>query len=127
MQLLDTMVLIASLDPDHPLHRRALHHLGRVASEDVYVPSPAVLEMDLELKSHGFTKEERREAYTSLLGYVGEEKILPLTLEAILETVGLEEIGGYFDALIGATAKLRGASVISKDKAFTAMGLGIEW
>ena len=128
MQLLDTMVLMASLDVEHPLYRRALHHLRRVSSQDdVYVPSPAILEMDLELKSHGFTREERREACASLLGYVGEEKILPLTLEAVREAVGLEEISGYFDALIGSTAKLQGASFISKDNAFTTMGLKIEW
>ena len=127
MRLLDTMVLIASLDPEHSLHKRAIHHLRRVSSEEVYVPSPAILEMDLELKSHGFTREERREACTSLLGYVEERKVLPLTIEVIAEAVGLEDVSGYFDALIGSTAKLRGASLISKDKAFTAMGLRIEW
>ena len=127
MHLLDTMVLIASLDPEHLLHRRALHHLRRVATEQVYVPSPAVLEMDLELKTHGFTRAERREACTSLLGYVGEEKILPLTFEAFAEAVSLEETSGYFDALIGAVAKLRGATLVTKDRAFGDMGLKIEW
>ncbi len=127
MQVLDTMVLIASLDPGHLLHKRALHHLRRVASEEVFVPSPVILEMDLELKSHGFTREERQEASASLMGYVGEEKILPLTFEAIGEAVDLEEVSGYFDALVGATARLRGASVVSKDRAFTTMGLLIEW
>ncbi len=62
------MVLIASLDPAHPLHRRALYHLSRVSGEEVYVPSAAVLEMDLELETHRFSKEERQEASTSLLG-----------------------------------------------------------
>ena len=127
MHLLDTMVLIASLDPKHPLHRRALHHLTRVSSEEAYVPSPAILEMDLELKSHGFSKDERREASTSLLGYVGQEKILPLTFEAVGQAVDLEEVSGYFDALIGSMAKLRGAIILSKDRAFLDMGVKIEW
>ncbi len=91
------------------------------------MPSAAVLEMDLELKTHRFSKEERQEASTSLLGYVGEEKILPITFEAVAEAVGLEEVAGYFDSLIGSMAKLRGATVVSKDKAFTEMGLVIEW
>ncbi len=127
MHLIDTMVLIASLDPEHPLHRKALHHLGRVSEHEVYVPSPAVLEMDLELKTHGFDKEERREACTSLLGYVGGEKILPLTFETVAEAVGLEYVSGYFDALIGSMAKLLGATLVSRDKAFERMGLRIEW
>lgn len=128
MLLLDTMVLIASLDPMHPLHNRAIHHLKRVGSDDdVQVPSAAILELDLELKSHGFTLDERREAATSLLGYVPEENVLPITLETIVQAMDLEKIGGYFDALIGSTAKLLGASVASKDKAFAEMGLKIEW
>jgi len=126
--LLDTLVLIASLDPAHPLHSRAMHHLHRVASgNEVYVPSAALMEMDLELKSHGFHLEERREATASLLGYVPEDNVLPVTLETIIEAMDLEKIGGYFDSLIGATAKLRSASVVSKDRAFVEMGLRIDW
>lgn len=121
------MVLIGSLDPESPLHRRAMLHLRRISAEDVYVPSVAVLEMDLELKTHGFSKDERRDACASLLGYVGEEKILPLTFEIVSEAVGLEEVAGYFDALIGCTAKMRDATIISKDKAFLEMGLKTEW
>ncbi len=127
MLLLDTMVLIASLDTEHPLHKRAMHHLRRASSEDVYVPSAAVLEMDLELKSHGFSGEERREASTSLLGYVGVKKVLPLSFEVLAEAIELERVSGYFDALIGSTARLHGAIVVSKDTAFTEMGVKIEW
>jgi len=127
MRLLDTMVLIASLDTEHPLHKRAIHHLRRASSEDVYVPSAAVLEMDLELKSHRFSSEERREASTSLLGYVGMEKVLPLSFEVMAEAIELESVSGYFDALIGSTARLHGAIVVSKDTAFTEMGVKIEW
>ena len=105
-----------------------MHHLHRVASgNEVYVPSAALMEMDLELKSHGFHLEERREATASLLGYVPEDNVLPVTLETIIEAMDLEKIGGYFDSLIGATAKLRSASVVSKDRAFVEMGLRIDW
>jgi predicted nucleic acid-binding protein len=127
MRLLDTMVLIASLETEHPLHKRALHHLRRASSEDVYVPSAAVLEMDLELKSHGFSSDERREASTSLLGYVNGEKILPLNFEVLAGATELENVSGYFDALIGSTARLHGAIIVSKDTAFTVMGVKIEW
>jgi predicted nucleic acid-binding protein len=127
MLVLDTMVLIGSLDPESPLHKRAIHHLRRARDEDVYVPSAAVLEMDLELKTHGFSREERREASASLLGYVGEEKVLPLTFEVLGEAVGLEQISGYFDALIGSTARAKKAKVVSRDRAFLEMGLETEW
>ncbi len=127
MYILDTMVLIGSLDPESPLHKRAMLHLRRISAEEVYVPSAAVLEMDLELKTHGFSKDERRDACASLLGYVGEGRILPLTFEIVSEAVGLEEVAGYFDALIGSTAKIREATIISRDKAFLEMGLKTEW
>ena len=91
------------------------------------MPSAAVLEMDLELKSHRFSSEERREASTSLLGYVGMEKVLPLSFEVMAEAIELESVSGYFDALIGSIARLHGAIVVSKDTAFTEMGVKIEW
>lgn len=121
------MVLIASLDPEHTLHRQALDHLRRVSREEVYLPSPAVLEMDLELKSHGLSPDERQEACSSLMGYVGEEKILPLSFEMVSRAVELEQISGYFDALIGSTALAKGAGIISKDRAFITMGIRTGW
>lgn len=127
MRLLDTMVLVAGLDPAHSLHARSVHHLRSVSSPDVYVPSAAILELDLELKSHGFGREDRQEAAASLLGYIHKEKVLPITLETISELIRYEHIAGYFDALIGSTAKLHDASIISKDPAFREMGLEIEW
>ncbi len=81
----------------------------------------------MELKSHGFSGEERREASTSLLGYVGVKKVLPLSFEVLAEAIELERVSGYFDALIGSTARLHGAIVVSKDTAFTEMGVKIEW
>jgi predicted nucleic acid-binding protein len=101
--------------------------MRRASSESVYVPSAAVLEMDLELKSHGFSSEERREACTSLLGYVGEERIVPLSFEVLADAIELEGVSGYFDALIGSTARLHGAVIVSKDTAFTEIGVKIEW
>lgn len=91
------------------------------------MPSAAVVELDLELKSHEFSREERREASTSLLGYVSGNKVLPLSFEVVVEAIELESVSGYFDALIGSTARLQGAIVVTKDTAFTEMGVKIEW
>src|SRR2546425_4315679 len=101
MRLLDTMVLIASLETEHPFHKRAMQHLRRASLGDVYVPSAAVLEMDLELKSHGFSSDERREGSTSLLGYVGRGESLPFEFEVVVGVAELERASRYFDALIG--------------------------
>src|SRR2546422_8035371 len=98
VRILDTMVLIASLDSEHAFHKRAMHHLRLASSENVYVPSAAVLEMDLELKSHGFSSEERREASTSPLGYVGAGKILPLNFKVLAGTPTPESGSRYFRA-----------------------------
>jgi predicted nucleic acid-binding protein len=45
MKIIDTVVLIASLSPKHPLYMNALKHLQSVILlEDVYVPSVVLLE-----------------------------------------------------------------------------------
>src|SRR2546426_8256101 len=98
MRLLDTMVLIASLETEHPLHKRAMQHLRRASLGDVYVPSAAVLEMDLELKSHGFSSDERREGSTSLLGYVSGGEILPLEFQGVVGAAGIEGGSRYFSS-----------------------------
>src|SRR2546422_6928531 len=103
MRLLDTMVLIASLETEHPLHKRAMQHLRRASLGDVYVPSVAVLEMDLELKSHGFSSDERREARTSLFGYVSGGKILSLNFEGVLGGTELGRGSGNFGGPIRCT------------------------
>ncbi len=86
-----------------------------------------VLEIDLQLRSHGFSSAERRETSTSILGYVSEEKIFPVSFQVLAEAADLEGISGYFDALIGSTARLHQAVIVSKDTAFTEMGVKIEW
>ncbi len=52
---------------------------------------------------------------------------MPLSFEIVSEAVLLESIAGYFDALIGASARVHAAKIISKDKAFTEMGITTEW
>src|SRR2546422_6135642 len=105
MRLLDTMVLIASLETEHPLHKRAMQHLRRASLGDVYVPSVAVLEMDLELKSHGFSSDERREASTSLFGYVSGGEILPVNFRGVVGATELGRGSGDFRAPIWAPAR----------------------
>ena len=58
---------------------------------------------------------------------MGAENILPLSFEVLAEATALERVFGYFDALIASTARLHRASVVSKDTAFTQMGVKIEW
>src|SRR2546426_3845585 len=108
MRLLDTMVLIASLETEHPLHKRAMQHLRRASLGDVYVPSVAVLEMDLELKSHGFSSDERRGAGTALLGYVSGGKNLPFKFGGVLGAAEVESVSGNFHCLLRAPARLPG-------------------
>src|SRR2546428_3512730 len=97
MRLLDTMVLIASLETEHPLHKRAMQHLRRASLGDVYVPSAAVLEMDLELKSHGFSSDERRGGGTSLFRYVRGGENLPLNFQGVVGAGRLGRGSGNFD------------------------------
>src|SRR2546430_13575268 len=99
MRILDTMVLIASLDSEHAFHKRAMHHLRLASSENVYVPSAAVLEMDLELKSHGFSSEERRGARSHRPRQLGPGKNLPLRIELYAETTTPGNVSAYLHGL----------------------------
>ena len=84
MKIVDTVVLISSLDPEHPLYTSALKHLqSLILSEEVYIPSAVLLECDLVLKGEGFSKEERTAIFEKLTRIIPENKILPIAVNVL--------------------------------------------
>lgn len=128
MKIIDTVVLISSLDPEHPLYKDAIKHLQSVIfSEEIYVPSAILLECDLVLKGKGFSKEERAIIFERLTRLIPKNKILPITVSVLKRTANLEDEKQYFDALIASTALEHAATIISTDHIFPEEGITTVW
>ncbi|MEX2753241.1 MAG: type II toxin-antitoxin system VapC family toxin [Candidatus Freyarchaeota archaeon] len=128
MKTIDAMVIIATLDPKHPLYREAIKHLASIPhSEDIYVPSAVLLECDLVMKNRGVSRKDRAELFEKLSTIIPKNKVLPITVTTIRKTVELEENKNYFDALIASTALEYNSEIISKDPFFKKQGIKTSW
>ena len=128
MKIIDTVVLIASFDPQHPLYGTAVKHFQSVIlSDDVHVPAVVLLECDLVLKGKGFSKEERSTIFEKLANIIPENKILPLVVDILKKAVDMEDEKTYFDAFVAATALKYKADIISTDHIFPKQGITTIW
>jgi len=119
VEIIDTVYLVAYLNPADRLHNEAARIIESIG-ETGRVSQAALLELDLLMKSRGFTLSERRDAWTLLSALVGNyvEPVLPsdFSLAAILaETHGLD----YFDSLVAAQCINRGAEPLTTDEQIT--------
>lgn len=124
MKLLDTVVLIGAIRDSDRHHKKALEHLKSLNQQEVFVPSSALLEMDLELKAHGYTAEERITTLEDLAAVIPGGKILPVTVTSLIEAVKLESGMSYFDALIVALSRELDAAIVTTDEAIREK---VEW
>ncbi|MHA1596392.1 MAG: type II toxin-antitoxin system VapC family toxin, partial [Candidatus Asgardarchaeia archaeon] len=110
MRIIDTMVIIASLNPSHKLYKKAYKHLQSVLLEDdVWVPSFVLLEFDLTLKSKNFSEEERSRFFEKLDQIIPKNKILPVTPRILKRAAYMKDNVEYFDSLIASIALEYGA------------------
>src|SRR3990172_6882767 len=118
MRLLDTVVLIGSLNPQDPLHRRSADHLNRVTREpDVLVPAVSILEADLIMKIRGYTYDERRSTWQALDHKIPADKLLSNQISTIPAALPLQENGmDYFASLIPSLALRHNATVVTTDR-----------
>ena len=121
MPVIDTMILFATADTKHKYHNISKKALESVNDDDDWwIPSFALVEFDLTLKSRGFSSEERMEKMTLLiLKYPNlNQKILPITPTILHETCRLEDIYqlDYFDAGMAATAINIDGKIATVDK-----------
>lgn len=122
MQLLDTVVLVASLNAQSVHHRKAAGYLklAEDSTSDYFVPLTALLELDLVMKGRDYTFNQRRDAFGWLANFVPDDKVLSNSVSSLKIASGLEEDGiSYFDSLIAALAIEKDAIVLTPDKAIS--------
>ena len=131
MKLLDTLTLIASLDPSHRQHRKAVDYLQRLRTHsDVFIPCVAIHECELVL-SKKFSLTQRERILRNLDLIIPKMKIVPVDAgtHAIATQWKLlgQNSGGTTDTLIASLAYQNKADVVSWDAAFRHMGVKTIW
>ncbi len=121
MPVIDTMVLFATADTQHKWHKSSKKALELVNRDNKWlVPSFALMEFDLTLKSRSFTSEERMNKYSLLmLDYPNlNTKVYPITPAILHETSRIEELYDldYFDAGMVATSLNWDGQIATIDK-----------
>ncbi len=118
-KLIDTVVIVGSLNPASKIHGKCLLQLNKINSDDdIFVPSVALLETDLVMKGRGYSYKERKTSWRALRHKIQSSKIVPNSVPSIYVATSLQEKGlDYFDSLITSLALERRAEVITTDRA----------
>jgi len=120
MPVLDTVVLFAALSRADPRHRKALKYMEMLGRENYYISASALIEMDIVLKSRGYTHEQRMKIHALLAADHPEAKTTQITPTTLHLAAKIEKQYNldYFDALVAAEALQLDATVVSTDTAF---------
>ena len=120
MPVLDTVVLFAALSEADPRHEKALYHMGKLGEEGYYISAMALVELDIVLKSRGFSHEQRMEIFALLAADYPDARISQLspTTFYLVAKIEKEHELDYFDACVAAEALLLDGIVVSTDQAF---------
>ena len=115
MEIVDTVYLIAYLNPENPLHKNALKVVEGLGDKR-RVSQAALIELDLIMKSRGFSLEERRDTWI-LLSAVINGHVEPLLPSDFALAARLSEAHGldYFDSLVSAQCINRLAKPLTTD------------
>ena len=121
LPVIDTLVLFAAADSTDKLSEKGLRYLNDVDTNRYwFIPSFALLEFDLVLKSRGYSESDRMKKYALLINdYPNiEKKIIPVTPRIIHETARIESLYNtdYFDAGMIATALILDKKIATVDK-----------
>ncbi len=129
MQIADTALLAAFRDKTDPRYRKANDYVVDISlKKDIFVPSATLLEFDLVLKAHGFSREARAEIHSTLARMIPRCRVLPLTPDVLRRAAELSREAtwrdSYFDTMIAATGLEFGAdSAITTDRKFSKLGI----
>ncbi len=132
-RILDTVALVAFVDPKHPLHQRGKKHVESLGAETggVFVPSTSIVELDLVFKGAEFRSEQRSEIFGLLRRVIPDQKILPLTLAIMEKAIELDSrakwTSHYFDVILAAYAISYSAKIVTTDKMIPTLGVRVEW
>jgi predicted nucleic acid-binding protein len=110
------------------LKRPAPTSRGISSTQDILVPSATMLELDLELKTHGVNDSTRAEIHARLARLIPSSRVLPLTSEVLGRAAELSKVarwrGSYFDTMIAATGlEYKADAAITTDRKFSNLGL----
>jgi len=128
-RIVDTVVLVAYRNRSDPYYRKANEYMVEITlKDDTLIPSATLMELDLELKAHGYSDRSREEIHASLAGIIPRDRILPLTPQSLRRAAELATTatwrGSYFDSLIAASGLEFGANqVITTDRKFSKLGI----
>ena len=131
-RILDTVVLVAFVEPKHLLHQVGKKYIEALTTEpDVFLPSTSLIELDLVFKSEELNFRQRKEIFGLLSQVIPDQKILPLT-SPVMETAILLDnqakwTSHYFDVIIAAYALHYSAKILTTDKMIPALGVNVEW
>ncbi|MHA2370977.1 MAG: PIN domain-containing protein, partial [Candidatus Hodarchaeales archaeon] len=120
MPVLDTMVLFGAADSDDPTHKEAKAYIDKVTpTGDYWLPSFALIEFDLVLRSRGKKAKEKMDIYLLFEKDFSEvsSRCLPINATALYHLARLEDTYriDYFDAGIVAQALTLDGIVVTKD------------
>jgi predicted nucleic acid-binding protein len=132
LKLLDTEVLIASLNKNHKLYRKAIMHLQSIRNPtDVFVLCLVFHECDLVLRKNRFSSSDRERIFQNLSLIIPKDRIVATEPRFLRKAANLEANkkakGGLFDSLIASAALELGAEIISTDPCFRNMGVITRW
>ncbi len=131
MKLLDSISVIASLDPKHQHYRKAVFHLQRLrSSTDVFIPCVVLHECELVLRRR-FSLPQVEQIMKNLSLIIPKSKIIPVDAETHSlvnnwKIIG-QSCGGDCDTLIACLAYQNRADIISNDASFRRMGITTIW
>jgi len=117
LEIVDTVYLVAYLRRSDPLHAEAARILEGLGAERK-VSQVALVELDLLMKSRGFTPSERAKTWMLLEALIPPEAVEPLRPKdlALASLLEQERSMDYFDALIASQCILRGARPLTNDR-----------
>ena len=132
MKILDTVALIAFSRPSDRLHEAGKKHIKAVTNTDeTFVPSAVLLELDTVLKSRNFSYDERKEIFETLAPVIPNDKVLRLTPPILKRAAELDSVASwrdhYFDVIIVATALEHAAEVVTTDSKMSSLGVTVSW
>ncbi len=123
MPLIETDLLKAYLDPGDDLHSKSIRAFELLSKGgSMLLSSVSLLELDLLLKSHDFSAEERESVFHTLGMRLLKARVATLTIKAMQNAVILQRKYNiprfYFDSLHLGLAICHDGKIISSDEAF---------
>jgi len=132
MPVIDTVIIFGAADTKDKYHEVGVKYLEGVNNGEYLIPSLALLEFDIILKSRGFTFTQRMEKQALLLADFPnlDEYVLSISPIVFYNLARLESEYNldYFDAGICAQAFQHDGVIITPDKKIAAVnGIKTQW